>query len=127
MLQLLVEAGTHINQPGSAGYTPLHYALHYGHLPVIEYLLERKASLVLSDQSGNVAVHMAAKGKANERESASTSRFLLVLMILMLLLLLIRDAAGGSVAVLQFLYERKAVPSIDIQNNNTDTPLRCVL
>ena len=47
--------------------------------------------------------------------------------MLMILLLLVRDTAGGSVAVLQFLYERKAVPSIDIQNNNTDTPLRCVL
>ena len=62
--------------------------------------------------------------QTRESVCASTSRFLLMLMIL---LLLVRDTAGGSVAVLQFLYERKAVPSIDIQNNNTDTPLRCVL
>jgi ankyrin repeat protein len=41
-------------------YTAIHLACHQGHLEIVEYLIDLKASLLLKDPNGNPPAHIAA-------------------------------------------------------------------
>ena len=42
------------------GVTPLHFAAHRGHLPVVQYLCEQGADKEVSDDDGRTPLHQAA-------------------------------------------------------------------
>ena len=61
MLQLLLSkgGGDHVNLPSKQRNTPLHLASMKGNLPVMEFLLEKKADLNCQNEKGNTALHLA--------------------------------------------------------------------
>ena len=42
-------------------YTPLHYAAEYGHLSIVEYLVNQKADINAKDENDHTPLHFAAE------------------------------------------------------------------
>ena len=61
MYQLLLKkgGGDHVNLPSKQRNTPLHLASMKGHLPVMEFLLDKNADLNCQNEKGNTALHLA--------------------------------------------------------------------
>ncbi|AEJ19232.1 Ankyrin [Gracilinema caldarium DSM 7334] len=53
---------SNVNVRFSDGLSPLHYASRYGHLGIVQLLLERKADVNVKDSSGTTPLHEAARG-----------------------------------------------------------------
>lgn len=54
MMQLLVEFGANVNAEDSEKWTPLHAAATCGHLPLVKYLISKKANLLAVNADGNM-------------------------------------------------------------------------
>jgi ankyrin repeat protein len=69
--QLLVERGALIESTDENGNTPLHGAAKAGNLPVVAYLIERKARIAQRNREGRTAYDLAL-----EREHADIAALL---------------------------------------------------
>jgi len=76
--------------------TPLHFAARYGHLSVVEYLVNQKVDINAKDNYDNTPLHFAAQGICEYYH-------------------------GGSLSVVEFLVNRKA--DINAKNRDGWTPL----
>jgi ankyrin repeat protein len=52
---LVLNAGFDVNEPDSQGWTPLHWAAHFGHEEVSQFLVDRAADKDLKDSTGRTA------------------------------------------------------------------------
>jgi ankyrin repeat protein len=60
LVNLLIEFGCSINVADHKGWTPLHYAVSYNRLQVIETLLHKSAVLNATNREGYTPLHVAA-------------------------------------------------------------------
>ena len=58
----LIQAGGDVNEQNGSGWTPLHYASHYGHVEVISALLAAGADKTLKNKLGRTP-HDVAKNQ----------------------------------------------------------------
>jgi len=54
-------ATTHVNAKDAQGKTALHEASRWGHVPVIQFLLDNKAEIESKTVEGSTALHLAAR------------------------------------------------------------------
>lgn len=66
-LELLLEKSTD-NTKDTEGKTPLHLAVHYGKLQIVEWLLAKSVDVNVQDEQGQTALHYVAKRK-RERDA----------------------------------------------------------
>jgi len=60
LIKGLVESGQSVNDFDSAGWQPIHWAAEYGHLPVVQYLLDNGASVhSRGSQDNKLPIHWA--------------------------------------------------------------------
>jgi ankyrin repeat protein len=55
-----------INDKDNKGYTPLHYAVEYGHVKAAKFLIEAGVSINEQDNNGITALHIAVNNKSIE-------------------------------------------------------------
>lgn len=66
VLQLLLRAGIGVDAQDTTGTTAAHLAARIGHVEVFQALLQAKADVTITDQSGNTAHNYAV---ANNRQA----------------------------------------------------------
>lgn len=57
-VQRFLQEGVDVNAQDDNGYSPLHAAVSYDHLELVEFLLANGAALSLADQDGDQAIHL---------------------------------------------------------------------
>ena len=58
-IELFLDHGCDVNEPGDLGYTPLHFAVMGGHLDTARLLLSHGADLEAKNEFGETAIGMA--------------------------------------------------------------------